>query len=172
MENQKKTLIITFIGVIAFIIAIAGVSYAFFTYTVNTSGDDKTNTVVKSANLDAEFKDGALLNISDMIPGDTFNKEFTVSNTGDGVLNFKVVMQEVSNNFNSNDIELSLYEGESLIKTVPFPTSTSAISDSLTINAKESKDYTVVITYKNTDVDQASDMGNSASGKLYIEEVK
>lgn len=173
MENQKKTLIISIIGIVAFIIAIAGISYAFFSYTVTTKGDDETNTVVRSANLSAEFIDGPKIDIENLVPGDTISKNFSVKNTGEGTLKFKVVINEVVNNFKSNDIKLKLYEddNETPVKELSYPTETGAISDELEITAKATKKYKLDIIYENTSVDQSPDMQSSIGGKLYIEEV-
>ncbi len=177
MENQKKTLIISIIGIVAFVIAIAGISYAFFSYTVTTKGKDETNTVVRSANLSAKFTDGPTLDIKNLVPGDTISKTFSVENTGEGTLKFKVVINEVVNNFKSNDIKLKLYEGKGVtksempIKELSYPTETAAISDELEITAKATKDYTLDIIYENTANDQSPDMKSSIGGKLYIEEV-
>lgn len=173
MENQKKTLIISIIGIVAFIIAIAGISYAFFTYTVTTKGDDETNTVVRSANLSAEFIDGPKIDIENLVPGDTISKNFSVKNTGEGTLKFKVVINEVVNNFKSNDIKLKLYEddNETPVKVLSYPVETGAISAELEIAAKATKKYKLDIIYENTDNDQSPDMQSSIGGKLYIEEV-
>lgn len=173
MENQKKTLIISIIGIVAFIIAIAGISYAFFSYTVTTKGDDETNTVVRSANLSAEFIDGPKIDIENLVPGDTISKNFSVKNTGEGTLKFKVVINEVVNNFKSNDIKLKLYEDDNEIpvKELSYPIETGAISDELEITSKATKKYRLDIIYENKEYDQSPDMQSSIGGKLYIEEV-
>ena len=57
-------------------------------------------------------------------------------------------------------------------KAFPSGDQTSqALSDEITLNVGETKNYTIEIEYKNTEDDQSTDMGKTISGKLFIEEV-
>lgn len=171
-ENNKLTIFISIVAVALFIVGVVAVSYAYYTANVakENSGNNATN--VGAANISATFTDGAELNFQNMIPGDTFTKTFTLKNTGDQTIKYKIVVQEVENTFISqSDIEVVVKENGSTIKTTTFPSTTGAISDELTISPDVSKSYTITITYKNTTADQTPDMGKVISGKIFIEEV-
>lgn len=171
-DNKKKTIFISIITVALFIVAIISVSYAFFTAKVKNEGTGKTETSLSTANISLNFQDGPELNYPNMIPGDSFTKTFTLKNTGDKAVNYKVVIQEVENTFISKgDIAISLKEGSTVLKNTTFPSTTSAISDTITIQPNVTKSYTLTITYNNTAADQTPDMGKVISGKLFIEEV-
>lgn len=171
-KENKMTIFISIVAVALFIVGVIATSYAYFTATVTKNNAENNNTNVSAANISATFTDGATLNITNMIPGDSFTKTFTLKNTGNKAIKYKVVIQEVENTFNSkSDIELVLKENGTTIKSTTFPSTTGAISDELTINPNVSKSYTITITYKNTSADQSPDMEKKVSGKIFIEAV-
>lgn len=171
MSNNKKTIIISLVAVLAFIAAVVATSYAYFTKSIQTEGTDP-GTSVSTDQISAEFTDGAKLEVTNMLPGDTFEKTFTLENTGNRDIKYKVVIQEVENSFvNKSDVMLTLKENGTTIKTTTFPSATNAISDELTIAAGITKSYTLTITYNNTSSDQTGDMGKTLSGKIFIEAI-
>lgn len=172
MANEnRKTIFISIIAVALFIVAVAATSYAYYSTTIAKDNGDGT-TKVTTAKISATFTDGAVISSENMIPGDSFTKTFTLENTGDTSIGYKIVVQEVENTFTSpSDIEVVVQEDGTTINTTTFPTTTGAISDELTISPNVTKSYTITITYKNTTADQTADMGSVISGKIFIEEV-
>lgn len=170
MSNKKSTIFISIAVVVLFIIAIVAVSYAYYTTVVNKTGSGDVNT--NTTTLSASFTDGAVVTKTNIIPGDSFSKNFTLENTGSKTLSYKIVIQEVQNTFISqSDITYVLKENDTTIATGIFPNQTSAISDVLTIEPDVTKTYTIDIAYLNTTEDQSPDMGKTISGKIFIEEV-
>lgn len=171
MDN-RKTIIVSVIVATLFIIAIGAISYAFYTANVLDSG---TNNKVSSstARLGAKFEDGAIINIENMIPGDNFSKSFSLENMENNI-SYKIVVDELVNEFESyEDITYVLKEDDRVIKEGTFPNKleNNELSDIRTINKGERKNYTITITYQNTEEDQTQDMGKIISGKLFIKEV-
>lgn len=169
---NKKTIIFSIIGVILFIIAVFTVSYAYFSTNIEESGNNKT-VEGKTAKLSAKFEDGEFIEIENMIPGNHFSKTFSVENNGMD-MSYKIVVNELINEFESyGDITYVLKENDAIIKEGTFPKeiANNEISDTRTIKNGERKNYTITITYQNTEEDQTSDMGKTISGKLFVKEL-
>ena len=170
--DKKKTLIISISSVAMFVILVIVASYAFFSTSVIIDNPENSTTNVSSAKISATFTDGPLINLTNIIPGDKLEKTFTLKNTGNVDIKYKIVIKEIENSFtNKSDIEVIVKENDNLIKTTIFPSATSAISDELTISPEETNSYTITITYKNTEADQSADMNSKIKGKIFIEEV-
>ena len=89
-------------------------------------------------------------------------------------MSYKIVVNELINEFESyGDITYVLKENDAIIKEGTFPKeiANNEISDTRTIKNGERKNYTITITYQNTEEDQTSDMGKTISGKLFVKEL-
>ncbi len=166
--DKKTTIILAIIAVASFIVLVSTMSYAFFNTNVIKSGSTDPDSV-STVQIKADFTDGEVVNAT-IIPGDSFTKTFTVKNTGTSPISFKVVMNDVTNTFSrATDLTYVLYEDGTEISSGYFPTTTAALSDTVTIPSGASKTYTLTVTYVNSDEDQSADLGKSLSGKLFID---
>lgn len=171
MTNKKLAIFLSIIGVVLFMVAIASVSYAFYTANVGSEGENKVE--MTTAQLITEFVDTETLWVENMIPGDYFSKDFSIKNTGT-ILNYKIVVEDLINDFTSyEDIQYALKENGSIIKQGIFPNviTDNELSNTLTIESGETKSYELIITYQNTEVDQSEDMGKTISGKINLKAV-
>ena len=170
MKNKKTTMIISLFAVFIFVLAIGAVSYAYYATVTNNTGNGKTS--VNTNDLSVAFKDGPLVNITNIIPGDDFSKTFSLENLGNKEIFYKIVMNDVENTFiKKGDITYELKEDSKVIATGTFPSQTMPISERISIKPGASKEYTLTIFYANTQADQSEDMGKTIGGKLFIEEV-
>lgn len=170
MNNKKVTIVISIVSVLVFVVAITAASYAFYTSTVTKVGESETK--VGTEVLGSSFVDGPVVKISNIIPGDTFSKTFTVANSSGKDLQYKIVINELQNEFEkTEDLQYTLKRGETVVTSGSFPTQTGAITEIITIGSNITHNYTLTITYKNTTEDQSKDMGKTISGKIFIEEI-
>lgn len=172
MKNNKIVIIASVIIVIALVILTVAGSYAFYTATLAPTG--KNTMGATAAGLELTFTDkSATINVDNLIPGETVTKTFSVQNTGTVAVKFKVVINNVSNTFtHKSDVTIALKEGTQTLKTITFPDKTAPLSDAISIEPKTTKNYTVTITYTNTNnSNQIDDMGKKVSGKIFIEGV-
>ncbi len=171
MSKEKKMLFFSIIGVALFIVVIVSVSYAYFTATVKPVNETNNGVNVKTAELKISYQDKTDEEINvKLVPGDSFSKTFTVTNNG-GTSRFQIYVEDLVNEFTSyEDITYVIKEGSTPIKSGVFPhlANASDLSDVITIEAGVSKEYTVTVTYENTEVDQKPDMGKKISGKIFI----
>ena len=174
--KENKSFIIALVVAIIILIAIVAIgTYSFYTANVNGNGNLNGNSTINTVNLEASLNDGVLTG-SNLIPGESVTKTFTVKNTGTGDITFKLVWKSVTNTFiNQNDLKITLQENstmkisESDNKKFPSTTTTETlIKDNLVIKAGETKNYTLTIKYKETSNDQNADMGRTFSGIIGI----
>ena len=85
--TKKKVAIIASI-VIAVILLIAGVSYAY--YSANVKEVNKTETVIKTNELTIVYTGTEEINVSGIVPGDSFTKKFTVENTSNVPVTYNI----------------------------------------------------------------------------------
>lgn len=173
MSSNKKTILISVISIAIFIALISYASYAFYTTTVTEKGENAGITG-STAKLSTTFEDGEEIN-KIMIPGDSITKTFSIENNGADI-SYKIAIQGLVNEFISyQDIIYTLKENDTLLvenKVFPNEATNNTLSETRTLKNGERKTYTITITYQNTKVDQAPDMGKRLSGKLFIEEQK
>ena len=181
MKNNKTVLIASVVIVIALIILTITGSYAFYTSVLSPSGNNTGGA--SAADLRLKFTDTTAdeyIEIANLIPGDKVIKTFTVENIGTATIKFKIVVNDIVNDAvtgfkHIEDFTIDVYEGNHLINTTTFPTTTSPISgnDALIIEPESGEvEYKVVITYKNTDnPNQMDDMEKTLSAKIFIEAV-
>lgn len=172
MSGNKKTIIISVIAIAIFIAIISYASYAFYTTTVSSSGDnDALNG--STAKLSTTFEDGEEIN-KILIPGDTITKTFSIENNGTNI-SYQIAINDLLNEFISyQDIIYTLKEDDVILaedKVFPNDPTKNELSETRTLKSGERRTYTITITYQNTEVDQAPDMGKKLSGKLFVKEL-
>lgn len=170
MSSNKKTIIISVIAIAIFIATISYASYAFYTTTITETGSNG-GISGSTAKLSTTFEDEGILEIKNMIPGDSFTRTFSIENNGAN-FSYKIAVDNLVNEFISyQDITYTLKEDDEILeenKIFPNIAEENELSETRTIKNGEKKTYTITITYNDTEDDQTPDMGNTISGKLFI----
>jgi hypothetical protein len=169
MKKEKKILI-TLSGLLLFVLMIIGFSYAY--YSANIIGNETSTTITGTAStLSLSFTDGTDKIVgSNIAPGWSASKTFTVANTGTGLANYKLRVYDVSNPLVSGGITItytSTNDGASL-SNYALGTTEQLISQTIPINSGVSQVYTLTVNYINLDADQSSDLGKAFSFKIGI----
>lgn len=95
--EKKNTVLLTVIAVATLLVAVIGATFAYFSATVKEN--NKTQTVLKSAELGITFTGTQEIVAESITPGWTADKKFTVQNTSDYDMTFDINFTEVVNNF-------------------------------------------------------------------------
>lgn len=105
--DKKNTVLLTIIAVATLLVAVVGATFAYF--SANVKENNKTQTVLKSAELGITFT-GTQEVVGDGIePGWTADKIFTVENTSDYDMTFDINFTNTVNNFSrTNDLTYSI----------------------------------------------------------------
>ncbi len=175
-ENNRLLVITLIISIVILIGIVISGTYAFFTSTIKMPETD-FDTQITGAKIEFSLtdKDGVITG-ENLIPGDKVTKTFQVTNSGSGTITYRLVWDSVINNFvNQDDLIVTLSDGlnEEISEedNVTLPATTTDDTDLITglkINSGETKNFTLTITYKETDADQLDDRGKNFSAVLKI----
>ena len=174
MDYVRKKLIIGISALVLLVLTLLGITYAYFTASVAGNTSDKS-VVVTAANLELTYNDGnGAVIVEKVEPGVTLeSKTFTVKNTGTKEINsYDVVMEVIENELEFyGDLTYELTcasDGEPCQgSSSSFPTKDKVlITNSIKVGVTHS--YTLIVTYKETGLDQSNDMNKKIEGNVII----
>ena len=103
--NRKQKIIVTVTGIFVVLLALLGLTFAYFLTQIR--GNEETKSIsVTTANLILEYKDGnGIITLTNLMPGDPIQpKTFAVANKGDSLVeNYKVYLEDVHNGLELKD---------------------------------------------------------------------
>lgn len=105
MDQRKRGLIISLVGIAIILIFLVGLTYGYFQTRIK--GNEKTEYAqdITSKELSIVYADGSSTFVPDVdiiLPGYTATKTFTVSNTGDDKAYFSIILDNMTNTFHRN----------------------------------------------------------------------
>ena len=173
--KDKKIYII--LGISILFIAI-GISYAYFSLNVIGNDTAKNNRIV-TGNLELTFTDTEEISLQNIIPGDSVTKTIKVTNTGtkevaynvgwtdyeNGIINNELIIEGTCKRLNSSNTE----EGTCNNVSKKAITGSNVISN-IQIEPNVTHEYTLTITFKETNKPQNYNKNKSFNGKLNITE--
>ena len=182
--NRKQKIIVSITGITVVMLALLGLTYGY--YLTNIYGNTNSNSIsVTTADLKLVYDDNnSYIDLTNIMPGISASKTFTISNPGTNDLNeYAVGIDEVTNTLTRDyDLTYSVTCVEKLIsdadtaytacattstKSGTYPKVNSKILTN-SIKAKYIQKYTITITYANPDEDQSIDMGSTIKGRMQI----
>ena len=170
--KDKKPNIIAIIGaVILLVLAVVGLSYAFFSAYIKGS---ETDTTIEGtgAKLSLIYTDGkSIITASNIMPGWSATKTFTVTNDGEADTYYKLKISNITNAFVDGGLTFSIAssDGGTSVTEQAVGTTTRTITNSIAIVQGKTHTYTVTAKYINLSKDQTSDLGKSFSYTIGIE---
>ena len=172
MEKQdKKPNIITIIGaIVLLVLAVVGISYAFFSAFIN-GGETDTSVEGTGANLSLVYTDGkSVITSSNIMPGWSATKTFTVTNNGEADTYYKLNISNITNEFVEDGLKFSIAsaDGGTSVPEQAVGTTARTLTNSIAIAQGKTHTYTVTARYINLDVDQTLDLGKSFSYTIGI----
>ena len=175
--NRKQKIIVSVVGITIVLLALLGLTYAYFLTRIQGNTNDKSISVT-TADLKLVYGDGSdgVIGGENLLPSDTvYTKTFTVKNEGNANVEYGVYLIDVINTFERlDDIKYTLNcttDGTIACSEVTTETTfPNGISQLITneIEPKKTHTYTFKFTYKDTNTDQSIDMGKVLQAKLQI----
>ena len=163
-------------GIIFGILAIIGVTYAFFSASIV---GDRKNVSVDMADLKIIFTNGDAIEANDISAEDNLDivKSFSVENKTKNVYKYNIVIESLLNTFKtsgylvykitSNDGGYNMTEFEDVPKR--STASDTVLAYSINVPANTKHNYNIEIKYINSEtVNQSADSNATLSGKLFI----
>ena len=157
-------------------ILVTGLTYAFFSSTIQ--GNDIAETVnVTTTELKLNFKDGKYIELKEAMPGDSITKTFSVENTGTETGYYKINWQEFNNKIDNDELQVEFtcksYKGSTESGTCSNLTREAAYNRDLKSNIEIASgirhEYTLKLTFMDTNQNQNDNQGKSFSGVLRVE---
>ncbi len=181
MDNKKK-IIISITGILIVLITLLGLTYGYYLTRIK-GNTNKKSIRVTSANLELVYGDGnGQITAQNIMPGENIaEKTFTVTNNGNSVVNdYVVYLENVINNFYfTKDVTYTLtcksvnattgaVSGTcNGVTNAPFPKEDS-VSITNNINVGIRHEYTLKVTYIDSNTNQSRDMNKKISAKVNI----
>ena len=175
--NRKQRIIVSVVGITIVLLALLGLTYAYFLTRIQGNTNDKSISVT-TADLKLVYDDGSdgVVGGENLLPSDTvYTKTFTVKNEGNANVEYGVYLIDVINTFERlDDVKYTLNcttDGTIACSEVTTETTfPNGISQLITneIEPKKTHTYTFKFTYKDTNTDQSVDMGKVLQAKLQI----
>ena len=167
---KKKKLLIPVVASLVTVLVLSGVSYAYFSAKIKEN--NKTETVLKSNELNLIFNGVKEISAPSMIPGDSFTKTFTVENKSNRAVDYNIYLQNITNEFNK-DLVYTLTDGDTTLvseRRLPVTnTNKSYLKAGISIDAKATKTYKLKIEFKYTTEDQSALQGAAFKATLGID---
>ena len=175
--NRKQKIIVSVVGITIVLLALLGLTYAYFLTRIQGNTNDKSISVT-TANLELTYADGnGTITSNNIMPGTTLtDKEFTVTNNGNATVdNYAVYLEELVNELTRPDDMVytltctSSKENKTCkgINETTFPKLAGIIVTN-SIDVGETQTYKLTVTYKEMGVDQSDDMGKKVSARVQI----
>ena len=173
MENNNKKFhyVIISLLVLVFVVTLTISSYAYFTATVTGTSN---NNVVTTGTMEIEFSDGPQVGLDNIIPGSYIEKTFSVRNTGTVDTYYDIYMSDLINNFaDKTDLVYTLTSSNGAnIEETQVPDVNTKIVQNQALAVGETHNYTLRITFKETNDNQDDNKGKTFSTVIRINEVK
>ena len=170
MKVKNKKIVLTVLGILIVLLSVIGITYAFFSAKIKEN--NKTETVIKTNELNIVFTGTQEINCSNIIPGDSCIKKFTVENISNVPVEYNIYMEKITNEFNEDLVYTLEDETGSVVGETPLPVTNkdkSYLKTGINIEANTKKTYTMKILYKYLDTPQDDYQGKSFKGTLGID---
>ena len=179
--NRKQKIIVSVVGIAIVLLALLGLTYAYFLTRIQGNTNNKSISVT-TADLKLEYSDNKdVITGTNIVPGTTLpTKTFTVTNSGSSDIDsYSVGLVNVINTFTRlDDIKYTVTCSSSVtgktcngVSETTFPNENSYILENQ-INKNEVQTYVIEVEYKEMNVDQSIDMGKTLEAKIDIFDTK
>ena len=174
MKDKKIYIIL----IISILVAVFGISYAYFSLNVIGNDTAKINKVT-SGTLELTFTDTSEISLDNIIPGDSVTKTIKVANTGTKEVIYNVGWIDYNNEIINNELVIegtckrlnssNTVDGTCNNVSKRAITGSNIISN-ISIEPNITHEYTLKITFKDTNKPQNYNTNKSFNGKLNITE--
>ena len=171
--NNKKPYVIAITLAVVLVLFITTTSYAYFVGVVNGSAK---NIEITTGSMEIEYTDGPQVSLNNAVPTNYVEKTFKVKNVGTGDTVYDVYMSDLLNDFaDKTDLVYTLTSsdgGYNTVDEVQVPDESTKIVNSQVLRSGEEHNYTLRITFKETNDNQDDNKNKVFSCIIRVNEVK
>ena len=174
--KDKKILFGTFIALL--LLLTTGLSYAYFSSSIS-GNDNAKDVVVEVGTLKLTYTDSPEIVMQNIKPGQTITKKVTVKNTGTLDTIYSLVWQELNNTITNDEMVISATckrlnssntEEGTCENIEESPIEENIVKNKVSIESGITHEYTITITFIETETEQNYNQGKTFSGVLGINE--
>ena len=173
--KDKKILIGTALALL--LLLTTGLSYAYFSTSVK-GNDNAKDVVVEVGTLKLTYTDSPEIVMQNIKPGEAITKKVTVKNTGTLDTTYNLVWQELNNTITNDEMVISAtckrLNGETESGTCEgveeTPIKENIVKKKVSIESGITHEYTITITFIETETEQNYNQGKEFSGVIGIKE--
>ena len=169
--NRKQKIIVSITGIFIVLLALVGLTYAYFLTRITGNENDKSISVT-TADLEVTYEDGksSMNMVGNIEPGFTAVKEFTIRKTGNSDANYSLKLEDIVNTFvRIHDWTYVLTLNGEEIKSGQFFLTDAYLINNISIAKDEIQNFELTITYALSNENQSEDMGKTLEFKVNIE---
>lgn len=167
---SKKSYLSRLIILVLTFNVIVSTSYAYFVGTVdNMSGTSAAD--VTTSHLKINYSENNHLNLTGMLPGAVFIKNFNIENTGDDIAHYGLELNDVYNELDRKDdlvYTVNCSNGGAMLGETTYPDISQTIVNDVMITPNTTHICNLTIYYLNLDEDQSEDMGKTVTGTINV----
>ena len=180
--DKKWMILACFFSILTFVTSVICSSLIFYNERNRTEINSEqvlaTNNIINSSNI--IYKQNNSISLSNINPGFTLNKNFSITNNNSNTIKYKVEWANIVSNWGvGSDIEeahpeeliysLSCSNGEKVSnKQVPVDEKNNLIIDNLEVKTNNTNNCTLTIIFKNTGGNQDYNKNKSFGGKYIV----
>lgn len=169
MKINKFGFILLYIGVIICSLVFITSTYAYI--TIELANEEKPIVISTfDKNMEISYIDTSNVSLVNGYTGQEINKTFTVKNTGDSIVYYDIMLENVVNNFeNKNDLVYTLIgDNDLVVKEHIIPSMDTHIASNIMIDINETHTYNLNIKFIKTIEDQSNNMNKTFSSNINI----
>ena len=171
-KKKSRKVLIPIIASLVMVLILSGASFAY--YNARITKIRETETVFKTNVLGLIYTGVHEVDVSGIIPGDSFTKTFTVYNSSNRTVTFNLFIEEITSTFNE-DLKITVTDnkGNTVVSQRAMPGTNAGkeyIATDISIDSEETIEYTMTIEYVYSDnTDQSDYMGAEFEGHVMID---
>lgn len=177
ISDVKKKIIISMCAIILLVLTIFGITYAYFTASVQGNKKD-TSIEASAAILKLDYNgENSYIEVKGLLPGETIqSKKFSVKNTGTATIsNYDIILENLVNELSRHqdltyELTCTSSDGKDCIGSNGFFPKTNQVIATNTIDSGVKHSYVLKLTYQDTNTNQSIDMNKEISAKVNIKD--
>lgn len=170
MNKRNLIIILANIGIILVCLTMITATYAYFTVKVDGNSDPiEISTFNKKMKIN--YVDTSNVSLVNAYTGDSITKTFSITNTGETLVYYDIVLEKVVNNFiKTDDLVYTLYgdNNGAIVKETVMPKTDYTLASNIKIDVNETQNYTMIILFLKTNKDQSDNMNKTFSSNINV----
>ena len=187
MSVGKKNILIAIVLCIS--ITVIGVSFAYFTSSVKVTGDGASVSGTTAELIKVTYDAGDAVSLQNAIPGNSLTKAFTIKiepTANEDTVTYAIILDITTNGFtkcveqttnnmcnlNAEELTYTLRNGTDVLASGDLTGTTGEVTllkETKTAETTTTLNYTLEITYEDTEADQNHNANKTFDGKLKVE---